>query len=121
MVASFDTLDAFHKISGLKVNNEKTEVLWIGASSGNQQEFLPERNLKWAKESVKALGVWLSTIISKVLSLNYNDKIEKNPEYNRKLGDAALHAPWENYSHKNLSRIPAGVHLDAISNTQQRP
>ena len=39
MVASFDTLDAFHKISGLKVNNEKTEVLWIGASSGNQQEF----------------------------------------------------------------------------------
>ena len=41
-------LDAFHKISGLKVNNEKTEELWIGASSGNQQEFLPKRSLKWA-------------------------------------------------------------------------
>ena len=77
MVASFDTLDAFHKISGLKANNEKTEVLWISASSGNQQEFLPERNLKWAKHSVKALGFWFSTLITKALSLNYNDKIEK--------------------------------------------
>ena len=79
MVASFDTLDAFHKISGLKVNNEKTEVLWIGASSGNQQEFLPERSLKWAKDSVKTMhmGVWFSTIITKAWSLNYNDKIVK--------------------------------------------
>ena len=77
MVASFDTLDAFHKISGLKVNNEKTEVLWIGASCGSQKEFLPERNLKWAKDSVKALGVWFLTIMTKALSLNYNDKIEK--------------------------------------------
>ena len=77
MVASFDSLDAFHKISGLKVNNEKAEVLWIGASCSSQKEFLPERNLKWAKDSVKALGVWFSTIMTKALSLNYNDKIEK--------------------------------------------
>ena len=75
--ASLLMLDAFYNISGLKMNSEKTEALWIGALSNNEQVLFPERNLKWAKYSVKALGVWSSINITKSLALNYKEKTEK--------------------------------------------
>lgn len=49
-------LDAFHKISGLKMTNEKPEALWIGALRGYALTLFPDRKLQWTKESVKALN-----------------------------------------------------------------
>ena len=74
-------LDAFYNISGLKTNSEKTEALWIGALSNNKQVLFPERNLKWAKDSVKALGVWFSINSTKSLALNYKEKNRENKKH----------------------------------------
>ena len=35
LIASLKTLDDFYEISGLKLNDKKTEAFWIGASFGN--------------------------------------------------------------------------------------
>ena len=74
---SFALLDSFGQQSGLRVNCEKTEVLWIGSKKGSHQIMCPEKNLKWADGKVKALGVWFCTDQNEGMKMNYEDKAHK--------------------------------------------
>jgi len=47
---SFALLDCFGQLSGLRVNCEETEVLWIGSKKGSNQITCPEKNLKWGMD-----------------------------------------------------------------------
>ena len=42
-------LERFGEISGLRVNREKTEVLWIGSLKGSNPILCPDKNLTWGK------------------------------------------------------------------------
>ena len=75
--ASLLLIEAFGNISGLRLNNEKTEALWIGSKRNCNLKLCPEKKFKWQKGKVKALGVWLSTDHQLTLSLNYNEKLAK--------------------------------------------
>ena len=66
--------------SGLRLNDKKTEALWIGASVGNDKILLSGKELKWPKDKVKSLGLWISTDPELSASLNYNEKLEKVKE-----------------------------------------
>ena len=70
-------LQLFSTISGLRLNDKKTEVLWIDASAGRQDKMCPEKDLKWVKDKMKALGVWLSTDPIVSMNANYNEKLTK--------------------------------------------
>ena len=70
-------IETFGNISGLRLNIKKTEALWIGSKKDCDLKLLPEKDFKWPKKKVKALGVWLSTDPSIIISLNYKEKIEK--------------------------------------------
>ena len=59
---------------------KKTEALWIGASIGNDKILVPVKELKWPKDKVKLLGLWVSTHPELSASLNYNEKLEKVKE-----------------------------------------
>ena len=50
-------LDAFASISGLKVNYDKTEALWIGSSKTSNAALLSNKPITWAERKVYALGV----------------------------------------------------------------
>ena len=50
-------LDAFASVSGLKVNYEKTEAHWTGASKSSNLTFPSSKPITWANEKVFALGV----------------------------------------------------------------
>ena len=39
-------LELFSTISGLKLNNKKTEALWVGSYTGRADQLCPEKNLK---------------------------------------------------------------------------
>ena len=70
-------LDSFASISGLKVNYDKTEALWIG-SSKNSNSILPSNKpITWAERKVYALGVWFSTLEQNAFCINFSEKIEK--------------------------------------------
>ena len=69
-------IETFGSISGLRLNIKKTEALRIGKKDCDLK-LLPEKDFKWPKKKDKALGVWLSTDPNIIISLNYNDKIEK--------------------------------------------
>ena len=74
---SFALLDSFGQLSGLRVNCEKTDVLWIGSKKGSNQIMCPEKNLKRADGKVEALGVWFCTDQNEGMKMNYEDKVHK--------------------------------------------
>ena len=71
---SFSLLDSFAALSGLRVNYEKTEALWIG-SSRSQRKIIPAfQHIIWPSHKVIARGVWFSTIKGESVALNYEEK-----------------------------------------------
>ena len=74
---SLRILDLFSEISGLRLNNKKTVALWIGANIGKETNLAPEKDFKWVKDKVRALGVWLSTNPETTIEANYNEKLTK--------------------------------------------
>ena len=74
---SLQTLDLFSEISGLRLNSKKTEALWIGANIGKEAILNPDKDFKWEKDKVKALGVWLSTNPETTIEANYSEKLIK--------------------------------------------
>ena len=71
------SIETFGNISGLRLNIKKMEALWIGSKKDCDLKLLPEKDFKWPKKKVQALGVWLSTDPNIIISLNYNGKIKK--------------------------------------------
>ena len=67
----------FAKLSGLKVNYEKTEALWIGSLKNRTDKLAIKQNIKWTFRKVKSLGVWFSTSEEEAVMLNYQEKKEK--------------------------------------------
>jgi len=53
---SFVLLEKLGETSGLQVNCEKSEVLWIGTMKGSNQIICSDKNLKWVDGKVKTLG-----------------------------------------------------------------
>ena len=76
LTSAIQILDDFGKISGLKLNDSKTEALWIGSKIGHEQILVSGKKFKWPKYKVKTLGLWLSTDPDTALRLNYNEKTE---------------------------------------------
>ena len=46
--ASLNVLDKFGDVSGLRLNDKKTEALWIGSNTASDQIVIPEINFKVA-------------------------------------------------------------------------
>ena len=63
-------------MSGLRLNNTKTEALWIGSMAGKNKKLFPERNFRWPENKVKVLGVWISTNHNIMLNLNFREKVD---------------------------------------------
>ena len=76
LCAVINTIDNFDYAPGLKLNDKKTEALWIGLNVGKNEKLLPEKSLKWPENKVKVLGVWISTDPTVILNLNYTEKLE---------------------------------------------
>ena len=76
LISALRLLDEFGNLSGLKINDTKKEALWIGSSIGKDNIPTPCFSLKWPKEKVKTLGVWLSIHPEITISDNYDEKLK---------------------------------------------
>ena len=70
-------LNIFDKLSGLKVNYEKTEALWIGSFKNRTDKLAINQNIRWSIRKVKSLGVWFSSSKEEAVVLNYQEKKDK--------------------------------------------
>ena len=70
----FLTLDSFEKISGLKLNYEKTCNVWLGSKKNSKETFLQHMKMEWNPEKFKILGLWFTVELSKMVDINVADK-----------------------------------------------
>ena len=58
---TIEVLDGFQVISGLKVNYEKTKVLWVASAKKRGPIECNKPDISWVEGKVFALGVWFAT------------------------------------------------------------
>jgi hypothetical protein len=73
----FYTLDKFEKISGLKINYDKTCNVWLGSKINSNTEYLPHLNMTWNPQQYKILGLWYTNNLERMAELNLTDKFNE--------------------------------------------
>ena len=75
--AALNTLEVFGNLSGLKINTDKTQIVWIGKKRGSKEKLNVPCKLIWGATHFKILGIQMSTNLNSVVDINYNNIIEK--------------------------------------------
>ena len=70
----FDLLQQFENFSGFRINQSKSELLWLGSLRQRKDSML---NLKLSDETVYALGVYFSYDDELATKRNFFDKLPK--------------------------------------------
>ena len=70
--SALNTLEIFGDYSGLIVNTDKTQVIWIGKKRGSKTKLNIEKNLKW--------GLNFSTDLVAIPNLNYSVIVDEIPK-----------------------------------------
>ena len=71
---TFDFLDAFHIISGLKLNRDKTVAKCIGSLTN--KEVVNNQNLNWVDGPIKTLGIAISDDPTEIMELNFKSRLK---------------------------------------------
>ena len=74
--SALNTLEIFGNLSGLKMNKEKTKVIWIGSRKHCKEKLNVTVNLEWGNTEFTALGLKFSTNLDDIPSLNYNNALQ---------------------------------------------
>ena len=72
-----DVLDNFEKISGLKLNESKCNVLRAGSLKSHTNIYSRQKGFQWSSTHAKALGITFTTNRTNTLKLNLDPKIEE--------------------------------------------
>ena len=68
-------LEYFARISGLKVNFDKTQLVWIGSKKFDQNSIKTKWKLIWGKQTFKMLGIDFNTDLTKMIKENYMQNV----------------------------------------------
>ena len=74
---TLNVIQDFSNISGLNVNFDKTNVVWIGKNKYSSYTIKTKWKLNWMQHSFKMLGINFDVDLSKIFQINYNEKIVK--------------------------------------------
>ena len=67
------TVEDFGNVSGLKLNRNKTEGMWIGKLKHCNEKI---GNINWSNKPVKALGIYFGNNQKECIYLNWSAKLE---------------------------------------------
>ena len=76
--AALNILEIFGSISGLKVNTEKTQIVWIGKKKHSKEKIACKSYTWTTVTNFKLLGIIFSVDLDKCPELNYSVKKSKN-------------------------------------------
>ena len=72
-----DVFDKFHECSGLQVNIDKTQAIWIGSETNSKKKLLTDRNLDWnTNGKFKLLGITFNLRDDNLITENYNNCLQ---------------------------------------------
>ena len=75
--SALDLLHDFSLYSGLKVNFDKTNVIWIGSLKYSTRAIKTRWKLLWGTTRFKLLGIIFDVDLKKMIDLNIQDKMKK--------------------------------------------
>ena len=74
---TLNVLSSHAKYSGLKINFDKTSVVWIGKTKYSTGTINTRWKLSWGKSNFKLLGMQFNIEIYTMLELNYKETLSK--------------------------------------------
>ena len=78
--SALNTIEIFGHFSGLKMNKEKTKVIWIGKKRLSKDKLSVTECLDWGKSEFNLLGIdfqQISMLCQKLISLKYCKKLKR--------------------------------------------
>ena len=75
--SALNTLEIFGSLSGLRMNKDKTKLIWIGRKKLVKEKLNIPENLSWGETRFSLLGLEFSTSLEKIPSLNYTKAMTK--------------------------------------------
>ena len=72
LLAALNTLEIYGSLSGLKVNTDKTKLIWIGKKRYSRDRFETVKDLRWGCTEFELLGLSFSVDLSEMVKANYN-------------------------------------------------
>jgi len=70
-------LDDFGNKSGLKINIEKTIVIWLGSNTNSNIRYMPHLKFEWNPPKFKILGIWFTNDPESCARLNFDTKFQE--------------------------------------------
>ena len=74
---TLEELDRFAKISGLKINYDKTQLIWIGSKKHSQNSIKMKCKLLWGGHKFRMLGINFNVDLEKMVEINYGVKLQE--------------------------------------------
>ena len=75
--AALNTLETYGTYSGLKMNKEKTKVIWLGRKKYSKEKLSVSVNLDWGCSEFTLLGIKFSRDMEKMLDANFTPALAK--------------------------------------------
>ena len=72
---TLEELSRFSKISGLNINFDKTQLVWIGSEKFSTRSIKTKWKLSWGNKQFKILGILFNTDLDKMIKINYIPKV----------------------------------------------
>ena len=69
--AALNTIEIFGTYSGLKINAEKTKVIWIGRRNNSSEKINVSMNLSWGETNFSLLGLEFFINLSQMIETNF--------------------------------------------------
>ena len=63
--------------SGLKINYDKTNLIWIGSKKYSTQSIKTKYKLVWGTTQFKVLGILFDVDLNRMIDINFTNKITK--------------------------------------------
>ena len=71
LTAALNTLEIFGSLSGLKVNTDKTKIVWLGKKKFSRDKIHTAQKLDWGTTEFNLLGLTFSVNLREIPALNY--------------------------------------------------
>ena len=88
--AALKTLETYGTYSGLKMNKEKTKVIWLGRKKHSKEKLNMSVNLDWGCSEFTLLGIKFSTDMEKMSDANFTPGLVKMKNEVKKWKNRAL-------------------------------
>ena len=71
---TISTIETFSKFSGLCLNSNKTNAVWLGSKQNSPTQYMQHLQMKWNPDKFKILGIWFTNNLDNCIMENFNEK-----------------------------------------------